>query len=77
MNEPSEHLHDLSVSALRKRAENGGQHLHHRECIHNFPPERQVELRGKTVDWWTRVIGDLPEQITPDQWETEPPARRP
>lgn len=77
MNEPSDRLHGLAVSALRKRAENGGQHLHHRECIHNLPPERQVELRGKTVDWWTRVIGDLPEQITPDQWETEPPGWRP
>jgi hypothetical protein len=77
MNEPSDRLHGLVASALRKRAENGGRHLHHRECIHNLPPERQVELRGKTVGWWTRVIGDLPEQITPDQWETEPPARRP
>lgn len=69
MNKPSDRLHDLAVSGLRRRAENGGQHLHHRECIHNLPPERQVELRGKTVDWWTRVIGDLPEQITPEQWE--------
>lgn len=70
-------LNDLAAAALRKRAEKGGQHLHHRDCIHNLPPERQVELRGKTVDWWIRVIGDLPEQITSDQWETEPPARKP
>jgi len=65
-------VRDLVAAALRKRTENGGRHLHHRDCIHNLPPERQVELRGKTVDWWTRMIGDLPEQITPDQWETEP-----
>jgi hypothetical protein len=32
-----------------------------------------VEIRGKTVEWWTEVVGDLPEQITPGQWETEPP----
>jgi hypothetical protein len=61
------------AAALRKRAENGGKHLHHRDCIHNLPPEQQVALRGKTVDWWTRVIGALPTQITPDQWQTTPP----
>lgn len=65
--------HDLIAAALRKRAENGGRHLHHRDCIHNLPPERQVEIRGKTVEWWTRIVGPLPAQITPDQWETEPP----
>lgn len=70
-------VENLVASALRKRAENGDRHLHHRGCIHNLPPERQVELRGKTVAWWTKVVGELPEQITPDQWETEPPARRP
>ncbi|RAJ70292.1 hypothetical protein K378_01457 [Streptomyces sp. Amel2xB2] len=68
---------DLIIAALRKRAANGGQHLHHRDCIHNLPPEKQVEMRGKTVEWWTRIIGDLPEQITPDQWETEPLVTRP
>lgn len=60
-------------SALRKREENGGRHLHHSACIHNLPPEKQVTMRGKTVEWWTRIIGPLPEQITPEQWETEPP----
>lgn len=67
----------LIAAALRKRAENGSRHLHHRDCIHNLTPERQVEMQvamlGRTVDWWKRVIGPLPEQITPEQWETEPP----
>lgn len=60
------------AAALRKRAENGGQHLHHSACIHNLPPEEQIRMRGKTVEWWTRMIGGLPEQITPDQWATDP-----
>lgn len=64
---------NLINSALRKRAENGGLHLHHSACIHNLTPEEQVALRGKSVEWWTRVIGPLPRQIMPDQWETEPP----
>lgn len=62
----------LIAAALRKRAENGGRHLHHRDCIHNLPPVKQVEIRGRTVEWWTEVVGPLPEQITPEQWETEP-----
>lgn len=62
------------ASALRKRAENGEKHLHHSACIHNLSPEEQVAMRGKTVEWWTRVIGPLLEQITPEQWETTPPA---
>jgi hypothetical protein len=65
------------IAALHKRADNDGQHLHHRDCIHNLPPDEQVAMRGKTVEWWTRVIGPLPEQITPAQWETEPPTKRP
>lgn len=63
---------NLAAAALRKRAENGGKHLHHQGCIHNLPPEEQVALRGKTVEWWTRVIGPLPKQITPNQWQTDP-----
>lgn len=66
----------IALAALRKRGENGGRHLHHRDCIHNFPPEEQVAMRGKTVEWWTQVIGPLPEQITSEQWETEPPVRQ-
>lgn len=73
MTEPEATFKAAVVAALRKRDENGGRHLHHQNCIHNLSPERQVEIRGKTVDWWTRMVGSLPEQITPDQWETEPP----
>jgi hypothetical protein len=69
----SEEILAMFGTALRKRAENGGRHLHHRDCIHNLPPVEQVELRGKTVEWWTTRVGPLPEQIGPDQWETDPP----
>lgn len=65
----------IVAAALNKRAENGGRHLHHSECIHNLPPEQQIAMRGKTVDWWRQVIGDPPVQITPEQWETDPPER--
>lgn len=65
------HAEELMGAALRKRAANGGRHLHHRDCIHNLPPEVQVEIRGKTVEWWHWWIGPLPEQITPEQWETD------
>jgi len=63
----------LAEAALLKRAANGWEHLHHRDCIHNLPPEQQVQMHGKTVDWWQKMIGPLPEQISPDQWQTEPP----
>jgi hypothetical protein len=62
----------IMAAALRKRAANGWRHLHHRDCIHNLPPEEQVAMRGRSVEWWTKVIGPLPEQITSDQWETDP-----
>ena len=46
------------VKALRHREENG-RHLHHRDCIHNLPPAEQVAMRGKTVEWWTAIVGPL------------------
>ena len=69
----TDRMQAMSVAALKKRDENGGVHMHHRDCIHNLPPEEQVAFRGKTVEWWIKVIGPLPEQITPEQWETDPP----
>jgi hypothetical protein len=60
------------AAAMQRREANSGRHLHHRDCIHNLPPEEQVALRGKSVDWWLTVVGPLPEQITPDQWEADP-----
>ena len=69
-------------SLMGHREANGGKHLHHRDCIHNLTPEQQIEVRGMAVhgapgaggvDWWLEVIGPLPEQITPEQWECEPP----
>lgn len=58
---------------LRHREENGHLHLHHRGCIHNLPPEDQIRVRGKTVEWWMTMVGRMPEQITPEQWQCEPP----
>lgn len=65
-------IRDGIIAALEHRAKHG-QHLHHRDCIHNLPPEEQVALRGKTVDWWLAIVGPLPKQITPADWEVEPP----
>lgn len=74
MSERSEMVKQSLFAALRKRDENGGRHLHHRDCIHNLPPVKQIELRGKSVAWWEAYIGPLPVQITPDDWQTDPPA---
>ena len=68
----TEDIQKLMGAALRKRAAQGGRHLHHRDCIHNLPPEEQIAIRGKTVEWWMAIIGSMPVQITPDEWETEP-----
>lgn len=68
----SDDIEAMMIAALKHREEQG-RHLHHRDCIHNLPPEKQVEVRGKTVEWWTAIVGPLPEQITSDQWECEPP----
>lgn len=63
---------ELAEKALRKRVSNGWVHLHHSDCIHNLPPEEQIAVRGKTVEWWLKMIGPLPVQITPSQWQTDP-----
>jgi hypothetical protein len=58
---------------MRHRDDNGGKHLHHRNCIHNLPPEEQIAMRCWTVEKWLTIMGSMPEQITPEQWECEPP----
>ncbi|EME53750.1 hypothetical protein G352_23961 [Rhodococcus ruber BKS 20-38] len=68
----TEDIQKLMGAALRKRAAQGGRHLHHRDCVHNLPPEEQIAIRGKNVEWRMAMVGSMPEQITPDQWETEP-----
>jgi len=67
----SESVEQLIGAALRRRLDTG-QHLHHRDCIHNLTPREQIEMRGKTVEWWTRMIGSMPVQITSDDWEAPP-----
>ena len=74
MNAPTpDELGRSFAKIMDHRDANGVKHLHHRKCIHNLPPEEQVTLRGKSVEWWTTIVGPLPEQITPEQWECEPP----
>ena len=66
---------DLEVEALEWKIDQDSQpnHRHHRECIHNLPGLTQIEMRGKTMSWWQKYVGErLPEQITYEQWETEP-----
>ncbi|GAC71105.1 hypothetical protein [Gordonia soli] len=60
------------MAAISHRLKHG-IHLHHRDCIHNLAPEEQIAVRGRSVEWWMTVVGRMPEQITPDQWECEPP----
>ncbi len=64
----SEQLKQDMIAALKHRAANG-RHLHHKDCIHNLPPEEQIAVRGRSVEWWMALHGSMPEQITPDQWE--------
>lgn len=60
------------VAALAHRLENG-RHLHHRHCIHNLPPEEQVALRRRTPEEYVAIHGEMPVQITPNDWECESP----
>lgn len=64
----SEKLEREMIAALNRRFANG-RHLHHKDCIHNLPPEEQIAVRGRSVEWWMAIVGSMPEQITPDQWE--------
>lgn len=60
------------LAALAHQQKHGG-HKHHQHCIHNLPPEEQITARGKTVEWWMKWGDSMPVQITPDDWEIEPP----
>lgn len=60
------------LAALAHRQKHGG-HMHHQHCIHNMTPEEQITMRGKTVDWWMKWVGTMPVQISPDDWEIDPP----
>lgn len=62
-----DHLSDERV----QRRLNGEPHAHHAKCIHNLPPEQQIAVRGRTVEWWQSMGLPMPEQITPDQWEAQ------
>ena len=68
----STEIEKMVTAAFRRRLQNDGRHLHSSSCIHNLPPEDQIEMRGKTIDWWMKVIGRMPEQITEADWEQEP-----
>lgn len=62
----------IVMAALERLIKNNWEHKHHQGCIHNLPPEEQIAMRGRTVEWWMTVIGPMPVQITPDDWEEEP-----
>ncbi|MGV8064572.1 hypothetical protein PJP13_24215 [Mycobacterium kansasii] len=49
----------------------GGEHFHHKGCIHNLPPGEQVAMHGWTVEKWLAIIGSMPVQITPDDWQQQ------
>ena len=63
---------ELVGLALERYFKNGGIHKHHKDCIHNLPPEEQIELRGESIEWWMKMVGSMPIQITPDEWEESP-----
>ena len=65
-------IEGLMRAAIERRVSNGWKHKHHEGCIHNMPPEDQIEMRGKTVEWWMTVVGSMPVQITPADWEEGP-----
>lgn len=65
-------MENAILGALALRAKHG-RHMHHSQCIHNLTPEDQIEMRGKSVNWWMTVVGSMPVQITPDDWEIDPP----
>ncbi len=67
-------VENLAAAALRHRFKNG-RHLHHAACIHNLSPEIQVDIHGRSVDDWMKLHGSMPVQITPAEWECEPPFR--
>lgn len=69
----------LVSAALERRISNGWVHKHHKGCIHNLPPEEQIEIRSYRGNGkrWTREeylasAGSMPVQITEADWEEEP-----
>ena len=56
---------------------NGNAHRHHRNCVHNLTPQEQFELLAHGTRWtyeqWVSIRGAEPVQITPQDWEIEPP----
>lgn len=69
---PNEPIKDAMLGALSHQMAAGG-HRHHKSCIHNMTPEEQVTARGRTVEYWLKMHGSLPRQITPDEWEIDEP----
>ena len=65
-------LEPLIGAAIRRRIGNNWEHKHHEGCIHNMPSEEQIAMHGKSVEWWMTVVGSMPVEITPDDWEEGP-----
>lgn len=72
MTDKNEKVDDLIGKALSHRFALG-RHAHHRDCIHNLPPEEQAAVRGRTLEQYVALHGAPPVQITPDDWEVESP----